>query len=156
VNDLSYDGCEISCDDVFQVGEQVRLSVIARGAIRAHVRWTEKGKLGLRFGLPEEPPPPVFERVVERTLSEATVHVRRRGGKGFKVPVFDASPEGCRVGDVDRYQVDEPIWVRFPGLEPIETRLCWRGEVAAGLRFVKAVHPAVFDLLLTRLRFSAS
>jgi hypothetical protein len=83
------------------------------------------------------------------------VHVGRRSGKGFKIRVFEASPEGCRVEAIDRYRIDKPIWVHFPGLEPIETRLCWRGEVAAGLRFVNAVHPAVFDLLLTRLRFPA-
>ena len=48
--------------------------------------------------------------------------------------------------------MDEHVWIRFPGLEPIEGEVCWIDQPHAGVSFTNSIHPAVFDLLLERLR----
>lgn len=152
LTDLSYDGCGVRCDAFLGTGEQVRLSVLGRGVISAEVRWCSDGHAGLHFGQAEMPLKRTTKRVIERTLVEAEIQVRSQGSPTYQVKVYDATPEGCKIDDLDRLRVDEPIYIRFPGLEPVEARLCWRREFNAGLRFVHAIHPAVFELLLTRLR----
>lgn len=49
VDNLSYDGCRIHCDDKFSTGEVVELRVVKRGAIQAEVRWTSNGRAGVEF-----------------------------------------------------------------------------------------------------------
>jgi len=68
------------------------------------------------------------------------------------VTVFDISPYGCKVEFVERPSMDEHVWIRFPGLEPIEGEVCWIDQPHAGVSFANSIHPAVFDLLLERLR----
>lgn len=53
---------------------------------------------------------------------------------------------------VDRPDVGEHVWVKFDGLEAIEATVCWIAGFKAGLKYTKPIHPAVFDLLLTRVR----
>jgi hypothetical protein len=38
------------------------------------------------------------------------------------------------------------------GLEALDAEVCWVDGHVAGLRFERTIHPAVFDLLLQRLR----
>lgn len=151
MTDLSYDGCAVACSASLAVGEQVNLSVLGRGAILAHVRWSRPGQAGLCFAPCETSPQKVAERSAERVLTEALVTARRHGGPSFRVRVHDASREGCRVDDVERFRPGEPVWIRFPGLEPLEARMRWQDEFTAGLHFLHPIHPAVFDLLAARL-----
>ena len=60
LGNMSYDGCLLSSDHSFAIGEKVRLVLPRMGEIRAQVRWTlAGGKAGARFVLdeivPEEP-----------------------------------------------------------------------------------------------------
>jgi hypothetical protein len=43
------------------------------------------------------------------------------------------------------------VIARFAQLEPLSARVCWTRDSQAGLQFARALHPAVFDMLLTRL-----
>lgn len=47
--DISYDGCLLSSDEPFEMGERLRLIVRRRGVIDAQVRWIDSGKVGVRF-----------------------------------------------------------------------------------------------------------
>ncbi len=155
LKDLSYDGCGIAIATSLEPGDTIRLSVLGRSAIAAEVRWCERGKAGLVF----EPAPVTEatvaeqqERMAERIRLRADVTLRRAGRRNFEVILNDLSPAGCKVEFVDRPEVEERVWLRFDGLDRIAARICWVEGYGAGLSFDKPIHPAVFDLLLERIR----
>ena len=59
-------------------------------------------------------------RRTERVAVNAEVALRRSGQLNYRVRVFDASPLGCRLEFVERPQLDERVWIKFDGLDPIE------------------------------------
>jgi hypothetical protein len=149
--DLSYEGCGIETPVEFECGEVLRLSVLRRGAIEARVRWSKNGKAGLVFGEDPTSKRQQSERSAERKSLVAEVSMRRLGKLNYRVQVFDVSPRGCKVELVDRPRLGEHVLVKFDGLEGLEAEVCWIEGPCAGLRFEKVIHPAVFDLLVTRL-----
>lgn len=151
VLDLSYEGCGIETPAELRPGEQIKLSVIRLGGIDARVRWCSDGKAGLVFE-PVEVQPQHWPRCSERTQLSAEVSMRRLGKFNYRVRVFDVSPEGCKVELVERPRIDEHVFIRFEGLEALDCAVCWLDGMTAGLRFERAIHPAVFALLLERLR----
>ncbi|HEX5238055.1 MAG TPA: PilZ domain-containing protein [Sphingomicrobium sp.] len=151
VLDLSYEGCGIETPLALEPEEKVKLTVLGRGAIDAKVRWSSGGRAGLVFES-DEAPRQEWPRVSHRVSMAADVSLRRLGQANFRVTVTDISPEGCRVELVDRPRVEEHVLIKFEGLEVLEAEVCWVEGYAAGLRFEKPIHPAVFELLLDRLR----
>ena len=91
-----------------------------------------------------------------RTKLTAEVSLRRVGHHNFKVPIFDASVRGCKVEYIDRPELDEVVFVKFDGLEPLRGYVCWIGEREIGLEFDRPIHPAVFDLLVRRAQANPS
>ena len=83
---------------------------------------------------------------------DASVRLRRRGHHNFTVQVFDLSREGCKLEFLERPQLDETVWVKFEGLEALQATVCWIESNVAGVEFVRPIHSAVFDLLVSRLR----
>jgi len=82
----------------------------------------------------------------------AMVKLRRRGHHNFTVKVFDFSREGCKLEFMEKPQLDETVWVKFEGLELLQATVCWVDGLCVGVEFAKSIHPAVFDMLLPRLR----
>jgi hypothetical protein len=150
--DLSYEGCKIRSDAALLPGDRLKLSVFNRGLIEAEVRWSEDGHAGLAFGTYEVPTRPEWPRRSERVPLTASVSLRRPGQPGFKVRLFDASPEGCRIERIGRPVEGDKIWVKFDGLETLAAEVCWVAGAEMGVNFVKAMHPAVFDLMVERLK----
>jgi len=148
--DLSYEGCGIETTMELKPGEPIKLSVVGRGAIGTHVRWYCDGRAGLVFD-PEEPKEQ-WPRRSERIALTAQVLLRRLGQPPYQVRVTDLSPEGCKVELVQRPDVEEHMLIKFAGLEALDAEVCWVEGFAAGLRFQKPMHRAVFDLLLARLK----
>ena len=150
--DLSYEGCGIECIVKLKPGAKIKLAIVQRGAISAKVRWYKAGRAGLVF----EPEPQAekghLPRRRERIAVSAEVTLRRHGRHNYRVQVFDASAHGCKVEFVERPTVQECLWVRFEGLEPLEARVCWLDGRFGGVQFSRPIHPAVFDLLAERLR----
>lgn len=150
--DLSYEGCAIACAAELAPGDPITLSVLRRGGIKAEVRWFKDGKAGLAFDTGAKLATKMrWPRRSERVGVTAEVTMRRRGGPSFRVNVFDASPDGCKIDFVDRPLGDERLSIRFEGLEALEAQVCWVQQHCAGLKFARAIHPAVFDLLIERL-----
>lgn len=157
--DLSHDGCGIDSPVPLLPGETLKLAVHGRGPATATVRWAAGGKAGLEFA--EEPGPgqgfnpaaPV-ERRDERIGVDAEVTLRRSGKLNYRVRLHDLTQHGCKAEFVERPDMDELVWVKFDGMEALEARVCWAAGPAAGLVFSRPVHPAVFDLLLSRLKRS--
>jgi hypothetical protein len=149
VLDLSYEGCGIETSVPLEAAEEIKLSVLQRGAIDAVVRWCRDGKAGLAFA-------PVVEkhyspRRSERVDLTADVTLRRVGRSSFAVNVTNASPEGCRIQLVERPSEGERVLIRFEGLEALEAEVCWVEGFTAGVKFERPMHPAVFELLIERL-----
>ena len=150
--DLSYEGCGIETPAELEAGEPIKLSVLRRGAIDAHVRWYKDGRAGLVFDAQEPSPKTQQPRRSDRVGLSADVSLRRLGQNSYRVKVSDLSPEGCKVDLVERPRIGEHMLVKFAGLEVLDAETCWVDGYVAGLRFEKPIHPAVFDLLLHRLK----
>jgi hypothetical protein len=150
--DLSYEGCGIETSADFQAGEPIKLSVLHRGVIDAHVRWCKNGRAGLTFEPEKNTRKKHWPRRNERIVLAAEVSLRRLGQHSYRVRVSDLSPDGCKVDLVEQPRVEEHMLVKFEGLEILDAEVCWVEGYVAGLRFEKPMHPAVFDLMLQRLR----
>jgi hypothetical protein len=79
------------------------------------------------------------------------VLARRIGGANFEVALDDVSTSGCRIELIEECDEGEDIVTRFPQLEPLGALVRWKSGKTGGLEFLKSIHPAIFDSLLTRL-----
>lgn len=80
----------------------------------------------------------------------------RRTGHGRHTAILqDFSPSGCRIESADRLAADDRVWIALPHLEPIIGDVLWTDQWIAGVRFGRALHPAVFDMVLSRLEPAA-
>ena len=150
--DLNYDGCGVATSVDLLPGEPLKLSVIGHGSMEVEVRWCEAGKAGLRFAAVEpEPARQQTPRARERAAVATQVRVRRPGQNNYSVRIFDLSPEGCRIETIERPRVGEQLMIKFEGIETLDSEVIWVDEFIAGVKFCRPLHPAVFDLLLTRL-----
>lgn len=70
----------------------------------------------------------------------------------YRVRVYDASTHGCKLEFVERPRIDERVWVKFDGLDAIESAVCWVDGFVVGVEFVRPMYPPVFDALVSRLR----
>lgn len=100
----------------------------------------------------EHSPAVVQPRQGARLCLDVEVAVRRPGQNAYCVRVHDLSPRGCKLDFVERPMVHDRVWVRFQTLEPIEGAVRWVDGFVAGVQFTKPIHPAVFDLLVGRLK----
>lgn len=98
-----------------------------------------------------DPPPVNQTRIKPRIGLEAEAIARRAGSPNYRVRIRDLSQAGCKLEIVDRPRVGERIWVKVEGLEALEATVRWVKNGLAGARFVRPLHPAVFDLLVQRL-----
>ena len=94
---------------------------------------------------------PTMLRKSARVGMTAEVTLRRSGRSNYRVRVYDASPDGCKVELIARPDVGESLSVRFEGMEPLAARVCWTEGFTAGVEFQKPIHPAVFESLIRRL-----
>ena len=86
-----------------------------------------------------------------RAKIAAQVKLRRRGSHNFLVHAFDLSPEGCKLEFLERPELDETVWVKFEGLEPLQASVCWLEDLCVGVEFTRPIHSAVYKLLVDRL-----
>ena len=77
--------------------------------------------------------------------------MRRIGGFNFEVPLGNISSGGCRVEMLEESEVGDTVIARFPQLEPLGSRICWTDGRKIGVEFFNRIHPAVLDLVVTRL-----
>jgi hypothetical protein len=152
VVDLSFDGCGVICTARLVAGERLNMSVVGRGTAAAVVRWVD----GVRAGLSFEPAKPAEgswkqPRSHQRVSVDGQVTMRRAGKVSFRVHIYDLSPDGCKAEFVERPELHEQLWIKFDGLEALEASVRWIAGARAGVKFVRPLHQAVFDLLVARL-----
>jgi len=81
----------------------------------------------------------------------AEITLRRAGQSKYRVRILDVSPQGCKAEFVERPERDELVWVKFEGLGALEATVCWVRNFEVGLEFENPIHPAVFNMLVSRL-----
>jgi hypothetical protein len=94
---------------------------------------------------------PQRQRKSPRVALTAQVQLRRAGQMHYVVDVHDISPEGCRLEFVERPRLDEKVWVKFNGLDAVESTVCWVRGFDVGIEFVRPIYQAVFDTMIGRL-----
>jgi hypothetical protein len=82
----------------------------------------------------------------------AEVQLRRSGHHHYVVNAYDVSPEGCKLEFVERPRLDETVWVKFDGLDAVQSTVCWVEGHNVGVEFERALYPSVFELLVARLK----
>jgi hypothetical protein len=153
VLDLSYDGCKIGTPIALLPGVDLKLSVPRiGGSLAAKVRWSRNGRAGLEFETSEAAPRPHVSREHERQVLGAELLLRRRDRPQYRSNVSDLTPTGCKVEFVDRPQPGELVWAKFDHLDGLEATVRWVDGPRGGIKFVRPIHPAVFELLLEKLR----
>ena len=90
-------------------------------------------------------------RRFDRVTSPGDVVVRRLGGFNFQVALHDVSAGGCRVEMMEPSEAGDAVITRLPQLEPLGSTVCWAEGTTTGIKFSTTIHPAVFDLVLSRL-----
>ncbi len=150
--DLNYGGCGVRTPVELRPNESVKLTVLGRGSIPAEVRWYSGGRAGLDFNPAIEPTKTVVERRTDRAPINAKANLRALGRNNYQVQVLDLSTDGCKVELVERPSVGDHVSVKFDGLDTLEATVCWVEGHIAGVMFKNRLHPAVFDLLLRRLK----
>lgn len=98
------------------------------------------------------PIPNRYARRADRVSLTAEIALRRAGQNTYRVPVFDMSPLGCKIEFVERPEIDEFVWIKFDALEALQAQVCWIAGFKAGVAFTSPIHPAVFDMLVNRIR----
>ena len=95
---------------------------------------------------------PEKARGARRLGFAAEVGIRRTGARSFRVRIFDASPEGCKIEFVERPAIGERVWVKFDNLEALEGTVRWVDDHTGGVRFERPLHEAVFERLAAASR----
>jgi hypothetical protein len=103
---------------------------------------------GNAYDDPHDPP----RRKVARVPIDVEVFMRRSVERSYPAAVHDLSTAGCSLEFAERPRVGESVWIKFEGLEALESIVRWIEGDSAGVEFVKHLHPAVFDALLSKLR----
>lgn len=88
-----------------------------------------------------------------RIALSADITLRRTGQLNYRVRILDISHYGCKTEFVERPKLDERVWVKIEGLGALEAIVCWVRDSDVGLEFENRIHPAVFDLLVSKLDY---
>ena len=150
--DLSYDGCKIESPIALLPGLKLKLSVLRLGALDAQVRWSSGGRVGLTFGENTQVATLKKPRQHPRQSLDAEVLIRGPGRRNYRTRVFDLSPTGCKIDFVERPKLGDKLWIKLQGLDALESDVRWLEGFVGGVQFVRAIHPAVFELHLARLK----
>jgi len=97
-------------------------------------------------------PDPGESRGPRRLLFETEANIRRSGAHAFRVRVFDASRNGCKIEFIERPAVGERLWIKFDGLVAVEGIVRWVAGHVGGIEFVLPLHEAVFERLAAASR----
>lgn len=152
VMDLSYDGCRIEAELALLPGTKFQLSVTGLGrAADAIVRWAKEGSAGLEFYPEDQVEASQIPRASNRAALTAEVSLRRQGRQSYIANLFDLTPKGCRVEFIETPRAGEKMWAKIDVFDSIEATVRWVKGFYGGLEFSRPIHPAVFELLLTRL-----
>jgi hypothetical protein len=74
--------------------------------------------------------------------------LRQRGAHAVTVQIVDLSTEGFRAATHLELIEGSDVWLKLPGIESLHARVVWRRGPMLGCQFVRALHPAVLDMVV--------
>jgi hypothetical protein len=99
------------------------------------------------------PPPPAAAaspRKAERKHCQIGAGLRQRGATGVAVQILDLSTHGFRASTHLDLQQGSDVWLKLPGLEALHAQVAWTDGYLVGCQFVRPLHPAVLQMMVTR------
>lgn len=94
---------------------------------------------------------PLGRRREARVYTSAEIFLRRLGRPGVEVRLCNVSAKGCEIELMEPVERADHVVARLPGLEPFGATIAWSDGKRVGIAFDRPMHPAVFELLLSRL-----
>ena len=92
-------------------------------------------------------------RQSERIPVDFDAGLRPRGGTApVSVHILDLSTHGFRIDSLLDLAVGSDVWLRLPGLEPCHAKVAWSDGYVSGCRFERPLHPAVLDMIVSRMK----
>jgi len=91
---------------------------------------------------------PQIPRRSERLGISAKVQYRRSTVRMAGV-TLDLSCHGVRLAAMERLRIGEVLWITLPGLPPRRATVKWIDRFDIGCEFDEALHPAVFDRIIS-------
>ena len=76
----------------------------------------------------------------------------RSGMKRSSVEVANISRTGAKILTLDPLKAGSTFWIKLPNLEPLEMSVVWTKGFEAGCRFMKPLHPAIFQVVAQAVR----
>lgn len=90
------------------------------------------------------------ERAAERRRVNIRALVREAGSARVDIDVVDLSESGFRFESYHAFAPGTRVFISMPTFQPLEAVIAWRGSNQYGCRFLKPLHPAVFDTIAAR------
>ena len=97
-------------------------------------------------------PESIERRVAERVPVEMRAGFRKQGYDAAKADVADLSQTGCKVDSAITLAKGVEVWIKFPGFQPMLSKVVWARGFEAGCEFAEPFHPAVLSNFLQRHR----
>ncbi|MDP8994684.1 MAG: PilZ domain-containing protein [Pseudomonadota bacterium] len=96
---------------------------------------------------------PVAEgRKAERRIVNLAASLREPGASLADAEVVNLSTGGFAADSDAQLEVGAHVWLKLPGLEPVNSRVVWVDGRKAGFEFVTPLHSATLDLILAARR----
>jgi hypothetical protein len=89
-------------------------------------------------------------RKAERQSCQIGAGLRQRGASGVAVQIIDLSTHGFRAATHLDLQKGSDVWLKLPGLEALHARVAWMDGYLIGCEFLRPLHPAVLQMMVTR------
>ena len=97
-------------------------------------------------------PPERKGRRSERVPIELGAGLRQRGASGVSVQIMDLSTDGFKAATHLELYPGTDVWLRLPGLEACHAQVMWAQGHHVGCAFVRPLHPAVLDMIVSKGR----
>ena len=91
-------------------------------------------------------------RIAERVPVDMRAGFRKQGYDAAKADVSDISLTGCKVDSAMTLATGVELWIKFPGFQPMLSKVVWARGFEAGCEFDEQFHPAVLENFLQRHR----
>lgn len=89
-------------------------------------------------------------RISTRAGVEILAEVREPGLGRIEAQIIDLSLTGFRMRCMTRLTGEKHIFMALPSFASIESKICWVDGDLFGCEFVKSLHPAVFDHIVSK------
>jgi len=83
-----------------------------------------------------------------RMRGPITAVLRLSLSKPIQIAVEDLSTEGFRAQWPNRVRPGDVLWLRLPGITPMEAKVVWSDLKSMGCQFATPLHPAVLNSIV--------